>query len=324
MIIGTVISYTVLVAGSYVVHDYRPKLALSELKEQWDFSKWMLPRGLLGFSKAEFDVFIVSKTFDIHVLGGFNLMKSLINMLGRDVIMPATEPLLATFSKTKHDFDKLSFQLVLSLFVILAFSLPIMIFIGMFHKEIVLILLGEQWVSYSAVLGVLSIMIVTFSVGGLLQHMLTSLGKIKIQFYYEIFGLAFTVLTLLTINFDSLFEFSFVRSLLAIVLIMVLFVYVKKIVKLPAKYLLSLLLPIILSLVLAYVTISNIDVNDELPLILALSINGLCFFITYMASSVLLLFFYRDRGEVIYLRWLAGQVFIAVRNKLKQRSSRDG
>ena len=317
MIIGTVISSIVLNIGSYIIHDFRPKFSLYNFKEQWSFSKWMLPKGLLGFSKAEFDVFLISRIFDFSNLGGFNLMKSLTSMVGRDVIMPATDPLLSSFSKVKGDFERLNFQLTLSLFVILVISLPMTLFIWMFHKEIVLILLGEQWVSYSSVLGVLSLLIATFSLSGILQHLLTSLGKIKVQFYFELFGLIFTVITLIVISFDDLVEFSFVRSLLALALVILMLFYVKKLVKLSIVYFLSLLLPIFFSLIVASIFVLNIHIGEDMPLILYLLFYGFCFFISYSILLIVTLYFYRSRMEIIYLRWVINQTVGSVLNKFR-------
>jgi len=321
MIIGTIISFTALVIGSYIIHDFRPKLSLTNFKDQWEFSKWMLPRGFLGFSKAEFDVFLVSKMFDISSLGGFNLMKSLTSMVGRDVVMPATEPLLSSFSKVKHDADQLNFQFSICLFLILVFSLPITSFIWMFDKEIVLILLGEKWVDYSSVLGLLSILIVAFSLGAVIQHLLTSLGKTKVQFYYELIGLTFTVIILLTLNFDNLAEFSFARSLAALTLSLLLLFYVKRIVKISLTNLLTLLLPVFASLSCASFLASNLHFAENLPLLLYVIICGICFSVSYIILLTSILFFYRGRKEVSYLQWLVGKAIKATRNKISSRQS---
>ncbi len=323
LIIGTVISFIALVAGSYIIHDFRPRLSLANFKDQWDFSKWMLPRGLLGFSKAEFDVFLVSKIFDISSLGGFNLMKSLVSMVGRDVVMPATEPLLASFSKAKHDDNKLSFQFSICLFLILLFSLPVTAFIWMFDKEIVLILLGDKWVKYSSVLGLLSILIVAASLSSVIQHLLTSLGKTKVQFYYELFGLFFTVIILLTISFDDLAEFSFARSLVALALSLFLLLYIKSVVNTSLINLLTLLLPVFISLACASFVVYNLHFAESLPLLLYVFICGVFFSLSYIIILVAILFFYRNKKEILYLKWLVGEAFQVVRNKHASKQSSD-
>ncbi len=321
MIIGTIVSYIVLIAGSYIIHDYRPKLSMVNFKDQWDFSKWLIPRGFLGFSKAEFDVFLVSKMFDISSLGGFNLMKSLVGMVGRDVVMPATEPLLSSFSKAKHDDKKLNFQFSICLFLILAFSLPIASFIWLFDKEIVLILLGEKWIDYASVLGLLSILIVAFSLGAVIQHLLTSLGKTKIQFFYELFGLTVTVVILLTINFDNLAEFSFIRSLIALALSLLLLFYVRSVVKISLINLLFLLLPVFISLICASFLVSSLNFIESLPLLLYLFLCGIFFTTSYIILLITALYFYRHKEEVTYLQWLAGEAFKVIREKILSRRS---
>jgi len=324
MIIGAVIYYLALVAGSYLIHNFRPRLSLFNFKEQWQFTKWMLPKGLLGFSKSEIDVLIVSKTFDLGNLGGFNLMKSLLSMVGEAAISPATNPLLASFSKVKDDNEKLNFQLMLGLFVIMIVSLPIMMFLWMFHKEIVSLLLGAQWVNYSSVLAVLSMTIVAYSFGGVLQHLLTSLGEIKIQFYYELFGLSLLAIFLLSISFDDLVEFTLVRTLIAILTVAVLYVYVVKTTALSTKALATLLAPVVLSLTISCTLVLNMNVGEDTHLLLYLLLHGVCFSIAYVLLTILTLYFYRGRAEIIYLRWLAEQTIKNIMHKVRSLKTRSG
>lgn len=318
MIIGTVISYVILVVGSYIVHEYRPKIYFERLKEQWNFSKWMIPRGFLGFSRAEFDTFLVSKLFDIGSLGGFSVMKNLTAMVGRDVILPATQPLLASFSKAQDDQNRLNYQLTLSLLVTLIISLPIMSFTWIFHYEIVRILLGEKWVEYSGILQALSILIGVYAMGGILGYLLTSLGRVKHLFYFELFGLIFTVITLLTISFDDIVEFSFLRSIVAFILVAVTFVYVKYVFKFSVGYFMFLTLPVFFATFIAGAFVQWIDLGDSMALIASTFIYGVLFSCLYLISLLVLLCFYRDKSEIVYLRWVVGQTKDNILKKIRR------
>ena len=307
MIIGNLVSYFVMALGSYYLHKFRPQFRLSNIRHQWNFSKWMMPKSILGFSRAEVDTLLVSKIFDFSSLGGFNLMKSIVGMVGRDVIVPATEPLLASFSKVKNDSARFNFQLNISLFFMLAVSLPIMLFLWLFHYQIILLLLGEKWISYTHVFAALSILILSQSVTAVLEHCLTSLGRIKVLFYFEFWGVLITVLTLLLIKFDSLYEFSVTRGFLALIISLIILIYIKITTKLSFIYLATLILPIILSLLITYTAVINTNIPPNIGNFFLVAIYGIEFTITYCISMIVIYYFFRHKNEVVYFRWLLSQ-----------------
>ncbi len=319
MIIGIVVSFLFKTFGTYYVHDFRPKFSLKNIKVQWEFSKWILPRGIIGFSRSEIDTFLVSKSFGFVPLGGFNMMKSLTNMVGWDVLNPATEPLLASFSKVKDDMNRLNFQLLMSTFIILTISLPVVGFILLFHKEIILLLLGEQWTIYSEVLAALSLLILTFGLTSIFQHLLTSLGKVKVQFNFEIIGLIVTAGFLLLMDFKNLVEFSIARSMLAILLIVCLFVYVKILIKFSVFRYLKLISPLILALLLAWGAVVSINFSHDMITFFYLLFNGIVFVSVYALALFLSLYLLRHNEEVIYLKWLSNNSINALKKKLARK-----
>ena len=315
MIIGTIISYLTLVISSYAAHSYRPSFSLKKIQEQWAFSKWMIPKGIVGFSKAEFDTFIVSKAFDISSLGGFNIMKSLTGMIGRDVITPATDPLLPSFSKVKHDAERLRFQASLSLLVIVTLSIPAAVFMAIYHHEITLLLLGEKWDRYSPVLASLSILIVSFSIGGILQHILTSQGKIKTQFYFEVLGFTLTAVTLISINFDSLTTFSLARSFLALTTVLLMLIYTAKTINLSIITLVTLALPALTSAALSATLVSTLHPGEGFNTIIYIIMSGGSFIMSYLLLLLAALYLLKDKEEVKYLKMLTGNLLKKITRK---------
>jgi len=52
IIIGNLVSASILAVGSYRVDHHRPEWTLSRLRQQWGFSQWLLLRGIVGFTRS--------------------------------------------------------------------------------------------------------------------------------------------------------------------------------------------------------------------------------------------------------------------------------
>lgn len=303
MILSMVFSYFVRFFGSYYIDPYRPTFCLKNIGEQWHFSKWLLPKGVIGFIKSEVDTLMVSKFFGLAALGGFNLVKSLISMVGRDIVQPATEPLLAAFSKSKEESDKLGFQVLMSFWVICLFVLPIVGYCFYFGNVVVGVLYGDQWLEYANVLQALSPLIIVFATTGVFWNFLTSQGKVRELFYFEILAMFTTIILLASLALSSLDEFATVRVLISFVFWLAMLIYVRSIVNFSVIRLLRLTFPLIAGVYVAHALASSIPLPLDVNVIVELLVTGSAFVVIYAAISGILLLASKNTEEVTYLLW---------------------
>lgn len=317
MVAGVVVSYGTGMIASYFLHSFRPSWNLSKLSEQWDFSKWMLLKGLLGYVRAQFDTLMVSKLFGIGALGGYNMMKNLSFIPAKDIVVPATEPLLSSFSKVKNDKTRLSYQITFSSLILSLAIFPIVAFVAQFHQLIVAIMLGEKWLEYSVLLGVMSILILTFSLVAIFQHALTAVGKVKIIFLYDLFSVISIVSLLLIIDFKNLEEFTLIRCSLALILVSIYGFFVFRLFSIKMLYLLKLLLPILFACLLASYITFLVDAFFNLSLWTSLVVIPLVFFSFYLLFVYLFFYFYTKSEEILHLKRLITSGYRMVKLKIR-------
>src|SRR5690554_6377627 len=101
MIAGSLVSAVVFTTGSYRVHDFRPRWTLSSARQQWNFSRWLLLRGIVGFTSSHIDNLMVSRWFVTTQLGGYNLFLEISLLPSLFARIPMSEPLLAAISEKK-------------------------------------------------------------------------------------------------------------------------------------------------------------------------------------------------------------------------------
>lgn len=254
MIIGVLTSYFSKVVLSYVFCFKKPRFTLVNLIKQWSFSKWMLLKAIIGYVKSELDTVFVSKLYSIEVLGGFNMMKNLSMIPSREIIQPLAEPLLSTFSKLKNDQLRFNQQVLNCVIFLLVFTAPCSLGFYLYHEKIVIFLLGEKWVEYSLILGLLSFFIINFSIASVLQQALISQEKVKGVFYYDLFTFL-GILSLLLFFFEgNIIDFTYFRVFFAMFSVIALVLVVKYYIGIIIHRFLLMLAPILIGLILASVS----------------------------------------------------------------------
>lgn len=217
IIVGDIVSALVGIVGSYMLHPYRPKFSLKKKFEQWTFTKWMFARGVLGFLRAQLDNLMVSKLFSIGELGAYSVIRGISVLPATDIIVPAVEPLLASFSRVRHDMSALDHQLRTSLLMIFLLIMPVCAVLASYSDAIVFTLLGEKWKGQGPLLANLTILLFTFSLGSILGSLYIAMGKVKLIFFYNLISLTFIFSMLLFLSGNDLAEFALLRGVLGLI-----------------------------------------------------------------------------------------------------------
>jgi len=219
IVIGDLVSSIMGVVLSYYYCTRRPKLSLRNVGAQWLFSRWMLARGSIGYLRAQIDTLLISQFYSLSQLGKFNIAREFTIMPATEVIQPAVEPLLATFSSVRLDKTKIAQQVSLALLLISAFTAPFVAFTYQFHESIVFYLLGEQWMEAAPLMQAMTPLLFAFALGGILNNLCFALAKVKTVFWYDFFSLTLIAVVLVSSQGLLLESFVWVRSFLGLAMV---------------------------------------------------------------------------------------------------------
>ncbi|PPI79373.1 lipopolysaccharide biosynthesis protein [Marinobacter flavimaris] len=195
IIIGNLVAAIIFTVGSYRVERYRPRWSLSRLREQWQFSQWLLLRGIVGFTRSQVDNLLVSKAFGTSQLGGYNLVREISLLPALSAIIPMSEPLLAAIANAKSDPLQLAFRIRLSLALMISALAPITVFIMSYPDLIVRVLLGPDWSKFAPLLEPFGLFFFTFCLFALISDAIIAQGRVKLLFWFDVAStLAITVI----------------------------------------------------------------------------------------------------------------------------------
>src|SRR5690554_3298681 len=185
MIAGTLVSAVVFTTGSYRVHDFRPRWTLSSARQQWNFSRWLLLRGIVGFTRSQIDNLMVSRWFGTTQLGGYNLIREISLLPALSAIIPMSEPLLAAISESKANKQALAYRIRLSLALMITVLTPITAFIMLYPELIIRVLLGPDWSEFAPLLEPFGLFFFTFCLFALISDAIIAQGRVKLLFWLD-------------------------------------------------------------------------------------------------------------------------------------------
>jgi len=156
LIIGNIAMQLLNAVILTVKSEWKPSLFYSFkiLKKMFSFSMWTLLESISIWLTVWIDSFIISSLLTQHYLGIFKTSTSMVNALFALITATVVPVLFSTLSRLQNDNKKfantyLKVQRYVSILVI-----PLGVGIFLFNELVTLILLGEQWLEASQVIGV--------------------------------------------------------------------------------------------------------------------------------------------------------------------------
>lgn len=318
LVAGQAVNKASMLIGYYVIYPYKPKLILGNAKKQWSFSGWMIPQSILGYLRTQLDTFLASAMFGKAELGSYHTMKYIAYIPTADLLTPITEPLLVELRKAKVDSSHFNTMFNASLVLSLLLAVPISVFVFFFHEITTTILLGENWVPYSELLGGFCLLITSAAFHQQCSKTLLVFDRPKHLFIYEIMTFIFIYSILFSVGFDDLVVFTYVRVgieqfLLCGFLIYISLKYTNFVHLIKLTVLISC---IFFSAVLAAIIASTLVIDTNI-LTLDLILMGLVYLVSFIAVFVVqFIVFLRRFAECQYIISVVARLLPSVSSKM--------
>lgn len=155
LIIGTLAGNAVNVVVLSVLSEWFPKLffSFSILKKMFSFSWWTLLESISIWLSTWAGTFVVGTMFDSYYLGLYRQPMALVNA-GFGIISNATTPVLfSSLSRLKSDAVAFKSFFFRYQYAVASFLLPLGVIIFLFRDVITFVLLGEQWLGATLMVG---------------------------------------------------------------------------------------------------------------------------------------------------------------------------
>jgi lipopolysaccharide exporter len=209
LVIGQSVSALLMTIGTYAIHNHRPQFKLTNAKDQWQFSGWMIPQAMFGYSRTQLDVFIISSSFGASILGSYHTMKYIAFIPSLDIISPLSQPFLVELANSKNSTPYFTKLLKTSFILLMIVGLPISVIMFFHHSLIAAFLLGNNWLDYSYLLAAFGVLIPANIIRQQATRVLVVFGNTKQLFFIECLTFAIVYGVVLLNGVDDIKSFSF-------------------------------------------------------------------------------------------------------------------
>jgi lipopolysaccharide exporter len=214
------------VIASYAVAPLKPRFTLKNAREQWVFSRWIMPQSLINFFRSQMDTLYVSFIFDKAIMGAYNSMRYYANIPATLFIQPIISTTLTQFSEFKNNHNYFIKQLQVTFFCLAAIAAPIMYLIIKHHTIIVNIVLGDKWVEYSALLGIFSLIVFLTTMNSILSQIVMLKDATRLLLFYSILCVCAQGLIFTLVEFRDVYQLAKFKIGADVLLSVIFYVYI--------------------------------------------------------------------------------------------------
>ena len=157
LIVGHIVSTIISVFLSYQMHSYRPRLSLAKAKDFIYFGIIMIPVNIARYLVTKVPALVVGRITDTATFGKFNVVADLSVVITDEVIGPLGRALFPTYAKLVYDKHKLVEAYLNVLSSISIICIPIGFILSATAEDVILIILGTQWLDAVPILQWLAI-----------------------------------------------------------------------------------------------------------------------------------------------------------------------
>lgn len=142
----------------------------------------------------QLDILIIGKMLGMNTLGPYNLIKQLVSKLNGLINNGMSLVILPYFAKKQNNSELLKKNFIISTNIFASINLPVFFSVALVAEQILVILYGKSYSSYSSMLILISIQNGILLIGNTSGALLIALGRTDLGFHWTIFRVFFTVI----------------------------------------------------------------------------------------------------------------------------------
>lgn len=198
LVVGTVVTPMVMVATSYLVAPYRPRLTLSEWPIFANFAGWSTVTQMLSALSFQADRLILGRFATRHELGTFTLANDLSNIPEQALIKPIMRPLMSAFARMNDNPERLRQFYQRASVGVLAVGTPVILGLCLLADPIVRLALGGKWLLAIPILHLLPLSLIPPLLTAPFWSLAMAVGRPRLYALQALFDLVMRTMLLLT------------------------------------------------------------------------------------------------------------------------------
>jgi lipopolysaccharide exporter len=197
-IVGAAASEVVVVALSYVLIHYRPRLTLASWRDLMSFSIWLSASQIVGVLNNRFDNLFIGYAMGRTAVGYYSYADNLASLATREVTSPVANTLLPIFARLQDEPERLRSAHARAQALLFAIAMPVGCGFAMVAEPVVHLALGDKWLPAVFAIEVIAVVLALQTIGNTQWALAVSLGQTRLLFYRDAANVAFRLPILIT------------------------------------------------------------------------------------------------------------------------------
>lgn len=185
LVVGCVVGYVSGALLSFVMHPYRPRWNVREIKSIWLITRWLMLANVGGFILRKGDELIAARIGSPGEYGMYNVGADLGQMAAGEVGPAVLKSFLPVLASMKADIAQINLSVLKTIRVVSSITVPLGIGLAAVAVPLTQLLLGPAWGGAAPYVATFAVVGVIYSLGGPLTSLLTMRGHTR--------GLGFSV-----------------------------------------------------------------------------------------------------------------------------------
>jgi len=227
LVFGLIAGNAVRCVASYVVHPYRPHIALdiAKIKELFGYGRWIFFSSVLIFLLTQGDDILVGRILGATTLGLYQMAYMISNMPATEITHVISQVTFPVYAKIQHSLPKLRDVYLEVLQLTTCLSFPVTVLICTLAPDFTTIFLGEQWIPMVPAMQALTVFGVTRAINATTGPVFQGIGMPKVS----TLGSAIQIVVFIAIVYPLTIRWGMVGTSIAVIIPNILFLlYVGK------------------------------------------------------------------------------------------------
>lgn len=178
----------------------------SELKKFYSFGLYQIGEKSINYFSTNFDKLLIGKFLGIEAAGFYNMAWQIIIFPVSKINPIINRVVLPMYAELQDNQKRLNLYYLQSIKYLSLVTIPILVYIGIYSEELVLLFLGGEWSTTAKIITILALVGIIRALGNPGGAILVALGYVRVTFWWNLFWSALVFISIYSslIFFDDL------------------------------------------------------------------------------------------------------------------------
>lgn len=155
--VGSIAGFALLIITSYILHEYRPRICFTKIREVWGFSGWIILEKLAVFFSLRIDYLFIPRIADTAEIGHYHVGAELARMPTIELFSVLDRAIFPAYALIRDDRTRMANAFINVFYAAAIVYFPVSIGFALVADDAVSLIYGGKWIPMVPVVTLISL-----------------------------------------------------------------------------------------------------------------------------------------------------------------------